>query len=167
MLELVIFGLGIISGIIIRFMVEENRKIQRLKNPKTYTLDEIEAELGLIAEPRNRLFEEVVVEYPDPDKCAYQEYKGKPYYSIRYREDGQDYLGFGTYKPEVLSQYLKEYFVHPVEPRKGRWIKDRLSSTCGGSYGVYRCSECENSYQDIGYGWNYCPNCGARMEEQA
>lgn len=69
------------------------------------------------AEPRNRLFEEVVVEYPDPDKCAYQEYKGKPYYSIRYREDGQDYLGFGTYKPEVLSRYLKEYFVHPVKPR--------------------------------------------------
>ena len=52
-----------------------------------------------------------------------------------------------------------------AHPKKGKWIKDRLSSTCGGSYGVYRCSECENSYQDIGYGWNYCPNCGARMEE--
>lgn len=54
-----------------------------------------------------------------------------------------------------------------LKDKKGKWIKDRLSSTCGGSYGVYRCSECENSYQDIGYGWNYCPNCGARMEEQA
>ena len=54
----------------------------------------------------------------------------------------------------------------PAEEKKGKWIKDRLSSTCGGSYGVYRCSECESSYQDIGYGWNYCPNCGARMEEE-
>ncbi|MBR3389505.1 MAG: hypothetical protein IKG83_03225 [Prevotella sp.] len=51
-----------------------------------------------------------------------------------------------------------------AEPRTGKWIKDRLSSTLGGSYGVYRCSECESSYQDIGYGWNYCPNCGAKME---
>lgn len=52
----------------------------------------------------------------------------------------------------------------PTAEKKGKWIKDRLSSTLGGSYGVYRCSECESSYQDIGYGWNYCPNCGAKME---
>lgn len=60
----------------------------------------------------------------------------------------------------VIRDTVKEV----TEPRKGKWIKDRLSSTCGGSYGVYRCSECASSYQDIGYGWNYCPNCGARME---
>ena len=71
-----------------------------------------------------------------------------------------------------LSEYCDKLWKTAYErgkaeahPKKGKWIKDRLSSTCGGSYGVYRCSECENSYQDIGYGWNYCPNCGARMEE--
>lgn len=118
------------------------------------------------AVPRNKLFEEVVVEYPDPDKCAYQEYKGKPYYSIRYREDGQGYLGFGTYKPEVLSQYLKEYFVHPVEPRTGKWMIDN---------GLYRCSACKHLWSELWWAETvplekmlklmpYCPNCGAKME---
>lgn len=51
-----------------------------------------------------------------------------------------------------------------AEPKVGRWESDRLVSTSGGTYGVRRCSECEAYYQDVGYGWNYCPNCGARME---
>ena len=50
-----------------------------------------------------------------------------------------------------------------VEVKHGHWIKDRLCSTSGGTYGVRRCSVCEDYYQDIGYGWNYCPNCGADM----
>ena len=51
-----------------------------------------------------------------------------------------------------------------IEERKeGKWINDRLVSTNGGTYGVRRCSECEAYYQDVGYGWNYCPNCGADM----
>lgn len=48
--------------------------------------------------------------------------------------------------------------------RCGEWIKDRLISTGGGTYGVYRCSVCEHSYQDVGYGFDYCPNCGAKMD---
>lgn len=53
-----------------------------------------------------------------------------------------------------------------AEPiRHGRWVKDRLLSTNGGTYGVYRCSLCERTYQDIGYGFRYCPNCGAKMDE--
>lgn len=51
-----------------------------------------------------------------------------------------------------------------AEPKTGRWISDRLVSTNGGTYGIRRCSECEAYYQDIGYGWNFCPTCGARME---
>ena len=41
------------------------------------------------------------------------------------------------------------------ERKKGKWIKDS----------VYRCSMCEHSYQDTGYGFNFCPNCGADMRE--
>ena len=48
----------------------------------------------------------------------------------------------------------------------GRWIEDRLCTTNGGTYGVRRCSVCEDYYQDLGYGWNYGPNCGARMAER-
>lgn len=52
------------------------------------------------------------------------------------------------------------------ERKTGRWIEERLNTTSGGSYGVRRCSECKSYYQDVGYGWNYCPNCGSYMEEE-
>jgi exosome complex RNA-binding protein Csl4 len=51
-----------------------------------------------------------------------------------------------------------------VEVVRGKWIFDRLVSTSGGTYGVRRCSRCEAYYQDVGYGYNYCPNCGAKMD---
>ena len=50
--------------------------------------------------------------------------------------------------------------------RTGKWIKDWIVKEHGGGYGVRRCSECDASFQDVGYGWNYCPNCGARMEDE-
>lgn len=50
------------------------------------------------------------------------------------------------------------------EVRHGRWYKGRVSSTGGGSYGVYQCSICEAMFPDVGYGYNYCPNCGSRMD---
>lgn len=34
-----------------------------------------------------RKFEEIVVEYPSPDLCTYPEYKGKPYFGIKYLEN--------------------------------------------------------------------------------
>lgn len=58
---------------------------------------------------RGRIFQEIVVEYPS--YYIYPEYKGKPYFSIKYTENGQEFIGYGTYKPEVLSEYLKEYFM--------------------------------------------------------
>lgn len=51
-----------------------------------------------------------------------------------------------------------------VEVVHGKWIKDRLISTGGGTYGVYRCSVCKSGYQDVGYGFDYCPYCGAKMD---
>lgn len=61
-----------------------------------------------------RKFEEIVVEYPPEDICPYPEYKGKPYFLIKYEENGNHIIGFGTYDPEVLSRYLKEYFIAPT-----------------------------------------------------
>jgi hypothetical protein len=58
-----------------------------------------------------RKFEEIVVEYPPAELCTYPEYRGKPYFSIKYEENGEHIIGFGTYKPEVLSSYLREYFI--------------------------------------------------------
>ena len=62
-----------------------------------------------------RKFEEIVVEYPSPDLCTYPEYKGKPYFGIKYLENENHIIGYGTYNPKVLSDFLKEYFMP-------RWI---------------------------------------------
>lgn len=68
-----------------------------------------------VPEP-DRKFLEIIAEYPKI--CTYPEYKGKPYYSIKYEENGETIVGFGTYKPEVLSQYLREYFISSAEPER-------------------------------------------------
>lgn len=60
-----------------------------------------------------RKFEKIVVNYPPKDTCIYPEYIGKPYFSIKYEENGEHIVGFGTYNPEVLSRYLQEYFIAP------------------------------------------------------
>ena len=65
-----------------------------------------------------RKFEEIVVEYPPAELCTYPEYRGKPYFSIKYEENGEHIIGFGTYKPEVLSRYLQEYFITESEDKK-------------------------------------------------
>jgi hypothetical protein len=73
------------------------------------------------AQPEStRTFVELVVEYPAPELCTYKEYKGKPYYSIKYIENGETHVGYGTYNPEVLSQYLKEYFISSVQSERKR-----------------------------------------------
>ena len=65
----------------------------------------------------SRQFQEIVVEYPPEDLCTYPEYKGKPYFSIKYKE-GNDYIiGYGTYNPEVFSRYLRDYFMPSVTPQ--------------------------------------------------
>jgi len=68
------------------------------------------------AEQQGRVFKEIVVEYPSYN--TYPEYKGKPYFSINYTENGQEFIGYGTYKPEVLSEYLKEYFMSSAQPER-------------------------------------------------
>ena len=84
------------------------------------------AAISSSAQPEStRTFVELVVKYPDPELCTYKEYKGKPYYSIKYIENGETYIGYGTYNPEVLSQYLKEYFISSAQPD---W--DEMLVTC-------------------------------------
>ena len=85
-----------------------------------------------------RVFQGIIVEYPSIS--AYPEYEGKPYFSIKYTENGQEFIGYGTYKPEVLSEYLKEYFMPPTQP--------------GGDIRAM-CGECDawNQYKNPQPGW--------------
>ena len=44
----------------------------------------------------------------------------------------------------------------------GHWIEKEKYS-----FGImYDCSLCDNRILDNGYSWNYCPNCGAKMDEE-
>ena len=47
-----------------------------------------------------------------------------------------------------------------IEPRKGKWIYNKERGTAK----IWTCSEC--GWNDIGE-WNFCPNCGADMREEA
>lgn len=58
-----------------------------------------------------RTFVELVEKYADPELCPYPEYKGKPYYSIKYIENGEEYVGYSTYNLQVMSGFLKKYFM--------------------------------------------------------
>ena len=49
--------------------------------------------------------------------------------------------------------------VAPV--RHGRWIEQEKYT-----FGVmYDCSICDDRILDNGHSWNYCPNCGAKMDK--
>ena len=57
-----------------------------------------------------------------------------------------------------MEEHLYEIPAADVRPVvRGKWITVM--------YHLYECSECGAAYQDVGYGFNYCPNCGAMMEE--
>ena len=72
--------------------------------------DPIERQTAIQPEQQHgRVFKGVVVEYPPYNIW-------KPYFSIKYTENGQEFIGYGTYKPEVLSEYLKEYFMPSAQP---------------------------------------------------
>ena len=47
-----------------------------------------------------------------------------------------------------------------VAVRHGRWVEKEKYT-----FGImYDCSLCENRILDNGHPWNYCPNCGCRMD---
>ena len=47
-----------------------------------------------------------------------------------------------------------------AQVRHGRWIEQEKYT-----FGVlYDCSICVNRILDNGHSWNYCPNCGCRMD---
>ena len=48
-----------------------------------------------------------------------------------------------------------------VEVKHGRWIEKDLFSMY---HKVHNCSECGEPVYDNGKPFNYCPNCGAKMD---
>ena len=56
---------------------------------------------------------------------------------------------------------MPEGAIVDIEPVvHGRWIEKEKYT-----FGImYDCSLCENRILDNGHSWNYCPNCGAKMD---
>ena len=70
----------------------------------------------------------------------------------------------GACSQRKVWERLKEYEdalpadVAPV--RHGKWVEKEKYT-----FGImYDCSLCENRILDNGHSWNYCPNCGAKMD---
>lgn len=86
---------------------------------------------------------------------------------MRKAYEGNKKIGF---KWDLISTVAvigaEEEITPDAQPiRHGHWISERLCSTNGGTYGIRRCSNCEYCYNDFGDKWNYCPDCGAKMDE--
>ena len=50
--------------------------------------------------PTGKIFEKIIVENADI----------KPYYNIQYKENGEGFIGYGSYNIDVISGYLRRYF---------------------------------------------------------
>lgn len=51
-----------------------------------------------------------------------------------------------------------------IEPKRGEWVPEFDGKFTGGAY-WFSCSKCKRIVPEVrNGGWNYCPNCGARME---
>lgn len=74
-------------------------------------------------------------------------------------------LNFGGVSHAIIaSRLLDEIPAADVAPvLHGRWIEQE-KYTFGT---MYDCSICANRILDNGHSWNYCPNCGAKMDLEA
>ena len=62
----------------------------------------------------------------------------------------------------IIEDLTKFPAADVVEVRHGRWIEQEKYT-----FGVmYDCSICDNRILDNGHSWNYCPNCGAKMDKE-
>lgn len=133
--------------------------------------------MGRMNDLVSRQFEGIIVEYPETTN---KEHIGKPYYSIKYIENGKDkIIGFGTYKIEVLSRYIRDYFVPSADlsdycdklwklayergnaegrPRNGKWIdySDEGYVECPFCHSATNCSGNKDEL-------HYCFSCGAEL----
>ena len=60
----------------------------------------------------------------------------------------------------AIKKIPKGIIVDVAPVRHGQWI-EREKYTFGT---WYACSICDNRILDNGHSWNYCPNCGCRMD---
>jgi len=65
-------------------------------------------------------------------------------------------VGINPLAAMVLQEHVRE--MPAVEPKRGKWIRE-----VGKYYQVRRCDQC--GHVTVEQVRNYCPRCGAKMEE--
>ena len=75
--------------------------------------------------------------------------------------DAPEQVGYSREDAADCIRYMDVADVAPV--RHGRW-NERKSLHAEGSI-VAKCSACQKDVQYLGNPLNYCPNCGAKMNE--
>jgi len=71
------------------------------------------------------------------------------------------YIASGYCHPANIADELSK--LPSAEPKKGKWIKADSQQYFRKHYPAFTCSECGHR-KDSQKTWNYCPNCGAKME---
>ena len=84
----------------------------------------------------------------------YSVYKGKLIAGAPNTEDA-------LYKASSIYAIIDNAPAADVAPvRHGKWVEKEKYT-----FGImYDCSLCEDRILDNGHPWNYCPNCGAKMD---
>ena len=72
-------------------------------------------------------------------------------------------LGRHTGLADCIASEIADIPAADVAPVvHGRWVEKEKYT-----FGImYDCSLCENRILDNGHPWNYCPNCGAKMDKE-
>ena len=66
---------------------------------------------------------------------------------------------YGELSAKSAIRKVETWQTVDAEPvRHGHWVEAK--------YPLFTCSECGAIYRDTGYDYNYCPNCGAKMDEE-
>ncbi len=75
-------------------------------------------------------------------------------------ENGENEYVYDT--NAVLDSIDAQPTVDAVEVVHGRWLNERHGNSLNGT-----CSVCGSYDHAYAFGWNYCPNCGAKMDGDA
>lgn len=104
-------------------------------------------------------YKKLIANLRDEEYCAKLDFKH--YFSVALAADAIEQLVTDI---DVARKERDELVgkINKLDERPhGHWIEKEKYA-----FGVlYDCSLCENRILDNGRSWNFCPNCGAKMEE--
>ena len=84
-------------------------------------------------------------------------------YCLPCKEVGKDHKGCkcrACWVDDMCGDVIDAHAADVAPVVHGRWIEQEKYT-----FGViYDCSICGNRILDNGHSWNYCPNCGAKMD---